>query len=42
MCAVVAHILHFSLHEIEDLDFDELEAWFQEALWVRENLMYRL
>jgi hypothetical protein len=34
MCAVVAHILHFSLSEILELDFDELEEWFQESLWV--------
>ncbi len=32
---MVAHILHFSLYEIEDLSLDDLDMWCLEAveLW---------
>lgn len=36
MCAFVAHVLHFSLREIKELDLDELYEWFQEALSIRK------
>jgi hypothetical protein len=41
MCAIVAHILHFSLSEILELDTDELNAWYHEAMWIGEHLSPR-